>query len=303
MNSPYRKPKKIIARVFGGLGNQLFCYAAARRLALVNSAELVIDNISGFAFDVAYHRQYQLDHFNISSRKASTAERLEPFSRARRFLKRQLNQCFPFELRAYIQQNGNNFDPRLLNVKPHGEVYLEGYWQSEGYFKDVEASIRDDLQIISPTNIDNMDTAERMRNHLSIAVHVRFFDNPHEASIHNASDDYYARAVSTMEMIIPNAHYFIFSDRPDDARVRIPLPDDRVTCLSHNQGDENAYADLWLMTQCQHFIIANSTFSWWGAWLAKHAGKQVIAPGEQPALEGVGGWGFDGLLPKEWIVL
>lgn len=82
----------------------------------------------------------------------------------------------------------------------------------------------------------------------------------------------------------------------------IPLPDARVTLVAHNQGDEHAYADLWLMTQCQHFIIANSTFSWWGAWLAAHPGKQVIAPGFEMRL-GKMWWGFAGLLPAEWIKL
>ena len=292
----------VITRIVGGLGNQLFCYSAARRLALVNNAQLVIDNVSGFVCDSAYQRHYQLDHFSISSRKATFFERLEPFSRARRFVKRRFNQHLPFEVRGYIQQSGNDFDTRLLDVKPRGCVYVEGYWQSETYFKDVESTIRLDLQIIPPTNILNLKMASQMCDCLAVAVHVRFFDAPHEGTTNNAPCDYYARAVAAMELLAPNAHYFIFSDRPDDARVKIPLPDDRVTCVSHNLGDENAYADLWLMTQCQHFIIANSTFSWWGAWLATHADKQVIAPGFAMG-EGKMSWGFKGLLPKEWIKL
>jgi hypothetical protein len=80
------------------------------------------------------------------------------------------------------------------------------------------------------------------------------------------------------------------------------LPDARVTLVTHNQGDEHAYADLWLMTQCQHFIIANSTFSWWGAWLAEHMDKRVIAPGFEMR-QGKMWWGFKGLLPSAWIRL
>ncbi len=96
----------------------------------------------------------------------------------------------------------------------------------------------------------------------------------------------------------------MFSDQPQAARQRIPLPEDRITLVSHNPGDLNAYADLWLMTQCQHFIIANSTFSWWGAWLAKHHDKLVIAPGFQILANArVTSWGFKGLLPSEWIQL
>src|SRR5690606_2338337 len=97
----------------------------------------------------------------------------------------------------------------------------------------------------------------------------------------------------------PAAHYFIFSDQPEAARARIPLPNERVTLVAHNQGDEHAYVDLWLMTQCHHFIIANSTFSWWGAWLAEHADKQVIAPGFEMR-QGTMTWGFAGLLPALW---
>jgi len=293
---------KLIPRIFGGLGNQLFCYAAARRLALVNNAELVLDDVSGFVHDHTYKRRYQLDHFNIPCRKATSAERFEPLSRVRRALKRAMNRRRPFVERSYIQQEGIEFDPRLLAVKPRGTVYLEGYWQSEQYFKDVESSIREDLSIIPPTNEINRVTAERIRGCLAVAIHVRFFDGPQTFGVNNAPNDYYVRAVNRMESFVPGAHYFIFSDQPAAARGRIPLPEDRITFVSHNQGDENAYADLWLMTQCQHFIIANSTFGWWGAWLSDHAGKQVIAPGfEISGSNRVTSWGFNGLLPCSWI--
>ena len=293
---------KIIPRIFGGLGNQLSCYAAARRLALVNHAELVIDNVSGFMNDHDYQRHYQLDHFNIPCRRATPAERLEPFHRVRRYLKRRWNQRLPFAQRTYLVQAGMDFDPCLLHFKPQGTVYLEGYWQSENYFKDVQTTIRQDLQIKPPTDAANLAMAEYIRGGTAVAVHVRFFDEPHASVINNAPDDYYSRAVETMELLAPASHYFIFSDQPDAARARIPLPDERVTLVSHNQGDEHAYADLWLMTQCQHFIIANSTFSWWGAWLAANPAKQVIAPGFEMR-QGKTWWGFEGLLPIEWIKL
>lgn len=121
---------KLIPRIFGGLGNQLFCYAAARRLALVDQAELVIDDVSGFVRDHGYQRHYQLGHFNIPCRKATPAERLEPFSRVRRYLKRRWNQRLPFAQRAYLVQAGIDFDPCILHFKPQGTVYLEGYWQT-----------------------------------------------------------------------------------------------------------------------------------------------------------------------------
>ena len=142
---------KIITRIRGGIGNQLFCYAAARRLALVNNAELVIDDVSGFVRDHDYKRDYQLDHFSIPCRKATAGERLEPFSRVRCYLKRSFNRNRPFQERSYIQQEGIDFNSRLLKVDPCGTIYLEGYWQSEDYFKDVEGAIRADLEITPPT--------------------------------------------------------------------------------------------------------------------------------------------------------
>ena len=291
---------KLIPRILGGLGNQLFSYAAARRLALVNNAELVLDDISGFSYDAVYQRGYQLDHFNIPCRKTTPAERLEPFQRLRRYLKRHWNQCLPFSKRGYLVQNNVDFDPRLLQVKLQGTVYLEGYWQSEDYFKDVEDIIRQDLKIKPPTDFINLAMVKHIREGIAVAVHVRYFDEPDEAGINNITGDYYNRAVVMMERMVPAAHYFIFSDQPAAALARIPLPDDRVTLVTNNQGDNNAYADLWLMTQCQHFIIANSTFSWWGAWLAANSDKQVIAPGFE-LRQGKMWWGFEGLLPEEWL--
>lgn len=293
---------KVITRIVGGLGNQLFIYAASRRLALVLNAELIIDDVSGFAYDAAYKRHYQLDHFNIPCRKASNAERLEPFSRLRRFLKRKWNQLRPFTHRSYVVQEGVDYDPRLIEIRPHGTFYLEGYWQSENYFKDVIDIIRQELQIKPPNDNTNLALAERIRIGTAVAVHVRFFDEPQATGINNAPGDYYSRAVEKMERLAPDAHYYLFSDQPEAARTRIPLPNARVTLVAHNKGDENAYADLWLMTQCQHFIIANSTFSWWGAWLANKPEKLVIAPGFEKR-DGKMWWGFKGLLPDSWIKL
>ena len=109
-----------------------------------------------------------------------------------------------------------------------------------------------------------------------VAIHVRFFNDPDTGK--DLSVDYYKRAIHKMENRTPNAHYYLFSDRPEDASKMIQLPADRVTIVNHNYGDINAYADLWLMTLCSHFIIANSTFSWWGAWLSQNTKKIVLAP-------------------------
>ncbi len=292
---------KIITSIFGGLGNQLFCYAAARRLALVNNSELVIDDVSGFVNDKKYKRQSQIHHFHIPCRRATETERMEPFSRVRRVLMRKWNLLRTFDKRTYIQQEGIDFDPRLLHFKPLGTIYIEGYWQSEDYFKDVASTLREELQIKPPSDANNLEMAENIRGCKSVAVHVRFFDQPHISGVNSVPNDYYHRAVALMENLVPSAHYFIFSDKPEAARARIPLPDERCTMVAHNLGDEFAYADLWLMTKCEHFIIANSTFSWWGAWLAECEDTLVISPASVNGM--VNAWGFPGNLPSRWKLL
>lgn len=294
--------RKIILRISGGLGNQLFSYATARRLALINNAELVLDNVSGFSYDTVYCRHYQLDHFNISCRIATSAERLEPLSRLRRYFKRKLSNRQPFESRRYIAQEMIDFDSRLLHIKTSEIIYLEGYWQSENYFKDVEDIIRDDLRIIPPSDSVNQVVFEKINTCNAVSVHIRFFDEPDSVDLNNAPADYYSRAIAVMENIHPDAHYFIFSDQPTFARRRIPLPNNRITMVTHNHGDDAAYADLWLMSQCKHFIIANSTFSWWGAWLSTNYLKTVIAPAFE-IRQGKMQWGFRGLIPEKWIRL
>ncbi len=240
---------------------------------------------------------------NLVPDDRKAAERLEPFGRVRRAMIRRWNARVPFARRTYIQQDGVDFDPRLLDLKPRGTLYLEGYWQSEDYFKDVEPTIRQDLRIRPPSDAINQELAGRIREHAAVAIHdryhVRVFDDLQKAAIF-APTDYYQRAVAEMERRVPDAHYYLFSDRPEAARARIPLPDGRITTVDHNRGDEAAYADLWLMSQCRHFIIANSTFSWWGAWLSSHPDKHVIAPGFEMR-EGIMSWGFRGLLPERWV--
>lgn len=290
---------KIISRIKGGLGNQLFCYAAARRLALVNNAELVIDDVTGFSRDLTYHRQYALDHFNIACRKATSAERMEPFERYRRGLAKWISRRKPFAERRYLEQEGRDFDQRLLSLKINGTLYLDGLWQSEDYFKDIENVIREELQVTPPIDALNQHMAEKIRNSNAVALHVRWFDALDSTATHNISSDYYRRAIAIIEQKIDRPFYFLFSDDPEAARTKLDLPNERTTFVLHNHGDENAYADLWLMKQCQHYIIANSTFSWWAAWLGEHVSKIVITP-----ISTIGkyieNWSFRGLIPEAW---
>jgi hypothetical protein len=301
MNS--KKTPKIIVRIKGGLGNQLFSYAAARRLAIVNEAELVIDNVTGFTRDLQYQRQYALDSFSIPVRKATSSEQLEPFERYRRGIMKWMSGRKSFSERSYLEQEGIDFDQRLLTLNVSETLYLDGYWQSENYFKDVEQIIREDLRISPPQDLENQQMAEKIASCNAVALHVRWFENPSMAGVHNLSAEYYQQAIALIEQKVDSSHYFLFSDNPAAAAKKINLPEQNVTFVSHNLGDENAYADLWLMSQCQHFITANSTFSWWAAWLGLNAGKVITTPFCLAIPGGVTVWNFDRLIPESWYTI
>src|SRR3990167_1313665 len=234
---------KLIVQIMGGIGNQLFTYAAARRLALVNHCELVIDDVTGFEHDLLYKRKSQMDKFNISCRTANNFERMEPFSRVRNRIKQRINSYRSFTSRHFIFQESCDFDVRLLSFKLQGTTYLHGYWQSENYFKDIETTIRSDLKIKPPLDQINLGISKRINFDLAIAIHLRTFDKQNNDSIYNIKKSYYIQAIQRMESIAPGGHYYIFSEQ-QDLECCFNLPSDRITYVSHNIGDENAYADL-----------------------------------------------------------
>ncbi|WP_374521558.1 alpha-1,2-fucosyltransferase [Hydrogenophaga sp.] len=294
---------KVVARIIGGIGNQLFIYAAAKRLALANAAEIVLDSVSGFERDHQYRRTFQLDKFNINCRHATDLERMHPFPRIQRYIRKKINSRRDFNSRNYIFQENLDFDERLLHLRFNGSVYLEGYWQSENYFFDIKEKLRSDLIIKTPPGIENHQTSRLIEKKNAVAIHVRFFDRPElteDSRIsNNTQPNYYKLAIEIISREIDNPHFFIFSDDPRSAIQLFKNSTASVTIVDHNVGDSLAYADLWLMSQCKHFIIANSTFSWWGAWLSDKPDAIVIAPGVEKT-GGQGSWGFKGLIPKSW---
>lgn len=290
---------RVVARIMGGLGNQLFCYAAARRLALSSGAELVIDDETGFTRDYVYRREYALDAFRIAGRKATAAEKLQPFERLRRPLMRRIHARLHLSRRTYVAQESLDFEPRLLGLRPQSTLWLDGYWQSEGYFGDVAETIRADLTMDAPVDSINLATAQAIDQCNAVALHVRWFEDPSVAGGMNVTPDYYRRAVALAKARLDRPHFFVFSDKPEAARAGLDLPLGHTTFVTHNDSAAGALADFWLMRRCKHFIIANSTFSWWAAWLGESSEKCVIAP--SPTTVRVPSWTFTGLLPDTWL--
>ncbi len=295
---------KLIVRVSGGLGNQMFGYAAARRLAIANDAELVIDPWSGFVRDAVYRRRYALEPFAIAGRPATKAEMLRPFERLRRALFKRRETARRFEARRYIAQESDRFEPRLLDRAIAGATFIEGVWPSEDYFADAAARIRADFTLKDAPGAPNDAIARRMAETNSVAVHVRWFAADATDTSRNVGAAYYAGACAAMaERAGATPHYFIFSDRPAEAAKKLGLSPDIATLVDHNQGALAAHWDLWLMSRCRHAIVANSTFSWWGAWLGDAAapGRVVVAP--DPARYPAMGWNSERFVPDRWLKL
>lgn len=269
----------VIVRIIGGLGNQLFQYATGRSLAYLHNVPLKLD-ISGFA---SYPlRSFRLNKFNVSSSIASPHEVNNLAGKMFGFLPvrvtRRLQSYLPYPLRSVILEQQHCYDPRLLFSSRH--VYLSGYWQSERYFKCIEPLLRQEFTLKSSPAFINQITAQKMVDIESVSLHVRRGDYVSDRQTFKTlgvcSIDYYKAAIAQLVKTVQEPHFFLFSDDLNWVRENLYL-EYPATYIDQN-GPESDYEDLWLMSQCKHHIIANSSFSWWGAWLSNNPRKQVFAP-------------------------
>jgi hypothetical protein len=271
----------IITKLEGGLGNQLFQYAAGRRLAHARGVDLKLD-ISGLSNpNYRTMRHYELAPFNVMQSFASEkdiAKLARPNSDLlSRLFHRILRKGEQFP-KSYIKEPHYHFDPRILDL-PDG-VYLDGYWQSERYFGDTTELIRKELTLREPPSGRNAELAREIAECQAVSLHVRRGDYVNDEITHRVHGvcgmDYYARAVTYIANRVNVPVFFVFSDDPAWARENIKLHHP-MQIVDHN-GPECGYEDMRLMSLCRHHIIANSSFSWWGAWLNPSHDKIVIAP-------------------------
>jgi hypothetical protein len=271
----------IIVRLIGGLGNQMFQYAAGRALSVRNQDILKLD-VSDY--DGNSSRSYALSHFRIKEVLASQQE-IQFFTRSRtRKLFARLSKFIPqvrrLTRRQIVLERHTHYDPSIKGLC--GDIYLAGYWNSEKYFKDIEEIIRHEFRMSPPVDAENRSLARRIISTNSVNIHVRRGDyatDPAVNAVHGlCSMDYYRKAIAQMVKRVRDAHFFVFSDEQEWVTKNLKLFNSRdVTYVTHNRPDEG-WKDFYLMTLCKHHIIANSTFSWWGAYLSDYPGKVVYAP-------------------------
>ena len=272
-----------IVKLMGGMGNQMFQYAFGQMLG----ADVKYD-YSWFEEvkkgNRGTVRDYELGVFSLTAPAATEEEvrhclnektvvcRLPGF--LRRLLGKKKKQVFS---NRRSEKQTNVYEPELLLAK--GDVYYEGYFQCEQYFADHRGQILRDFSLKVPLNEANEKMLEKIRSCQSVSLHVRRGDYTQADNVrfHGlCSLDYYRDAIDYVASKVERPEFFLFSDDVDWVKdnLKIAYP---YTVVDINDG-ATAYFDLECMKNCKHNIIANSSFSWWGAWLNENPEKIVVAP-------------------------
>lgn len=260
----------ITTRIRGGLGNQLFQYCAGRALALRHSTDLGLD-LREFDRPAAF--KMGLGHFNIQTVDTVVLppSKEEGIGAFKTLLKGGYTR--PYRERSL------GFDTAFDTLPDN--THLKGYWQTERYFQPFEKQIREDLQIITSPSDQNTSMLSKIEGSPAVSLHIRrgdYVSNKKAHAAHGTCDlPYYERAAAHIAAQLPREpSIFAFSDDPAWVADNLKLPFE-TTYINFNDGDHN-YEDLRLMSACQHHIIANSSFSWWGAWLNPKPSKIVVGP-------------------------
>ncbi len=294
----------IIVKLMGGLGNQMFQYAAGLNLSIRHNTPLLIDtSFLNEETNGAYtKRNLELDVFNLSFQRA-TEEQLKPFlKRKDRRLIRILIRLFPQHFNyCYIAESGAAYHHNYCKYPTN--TYLDGFWQSERYFLEVEQELRKVFVPNKTISERNAEVIKSMESGHSVSLHIRRGDYVNNALVkayHGlCGKEYYERAIHYLTQQLGSLQLFVFSDDitwcVENIKTHHP-----VQYIDHNKGSES-YWDMCLMSRCKHNIIANSSFSWWAAWLNSNKHKLVIAPDQWLANESKKEAGDR--LPPAWIRL
>ncbi|WP_080054343.1 alpha-1,2-fucosyltransferase [Spirosoma aerolatum] len=296
--------RRVVVQLKGGLGNQLFQYALGRRLSLQREAELLFDcsvltnrvPVSKFTF-----RSFDLDVFPIAGRVATPADLpLFPSSSSIRSPWPHLVQLgrLWWQGYSYMYERGFTYNPKVLRQQAD-KIYLNGYWQSYRYFDEIAATLRSDCSFSAPLPDSAAGLATRIRANNSICLHIRRTDFL-QVSLHQVHNtDYVSRAIAEMAERVVDPYFFVFSDDIAWCQANLTLPYPVIFVPSELAGPKNSL-HFRLMTYCKHFITANSTFSWWAAWLSESDDEKIVITPNQWFSDSRS---IDDLIPADWIRL
>ncbi len=287
--------KKIYLYSCGGLGNQLFEYAAARNLALKNNSELFIDINSGFITDFRDPTKFSL---KINNFKEVKLLKFKLFFLFYRVLKKFLNikkflEKF-FHLIVIDETEYNEFDEKILNINTKKNIFMIGYFQSNLYFKQNEEKILNEIYPQKPSKTNYLNLKDQILKDNSVCIGVRMHENIEKKFGLQISEsdkkkiisqiggitsiNFYQEAIKKILEKIDNPNFYIFSTKNsniiniiNNSEILKKYP---VTFVTAENGYEDAYDNLWLMSHCKNFIISNSTMYWWGAFFSKKKNKK-----------------------------
>lgn len=268
-----KEENMIIARIAGGLGNQMFQYALGKHLAIKNKTILKLDltHLLNSNRNKFQPRNFQLSYFNINTKIASNKEILK------HTLPKIRNRYIYYLLKKIYSKNGmiieknSFFDQKILNTQNNS--YICGHWICEKYFLDIQKIIRKEFTLKDTLHKKLMKRWGNILKQNNVSIHIRRGDYLKLKHIyHTLEADYYIKALNIIKSRTDFSNIIIFSDDISWCRDNLKLE----TCIFVEE--QSAYEDLYLMSLCNHNIISNSTFSWWGAWLNKYKNKIIIAP-------------------------
>lgn len=294
----------IIMTMRGGLGNQMFEYAFARALSLQNNGEKIYLYTGRFKYDK--QREFSLEHFTLSDRVVIWKEPLllkiylkffEKLAQIMHLDERNFEDALKLYKFGYYKYLGRKFE-KLPMCKRHIKFYST-LAQNKKYFQDYEDGIRRELSVKTEPSPQNSHWIEKIRNtDKSVAIHIRRGDYVNNPLYYVCDDAYFEKAINKMKSMIPNASYFVFSEDITYAKgLKLEREADNIEYVDLQNPD---YEELRLMSCCQHFIISNSTFSWWAQELAVNEDKIVISPGRWKNSDSVED---SQLIAEEWIVI
>ncbi len=282
-----------IMKIQGGLGNQMFEYALARAYEIKHNVLIKYDIDS---FKIYTYLTFGLPFFNTKINLATTEESMYfgVFHKRRGLLGRIYNPFFA-NPNKYIEEYTFHYLKDYVVFRP--EAYFDGWWQSYKYFEEVEDTIRQELTLKEPLRERYNAIVSKMQSTNSVVIHIRRGDYAHKESTNKhhglTSREYYDYCIKEIVTKIPDAHFFVFSDEIQWAKENFKLnhPVEYVDI-----PDTTPHEELVAMSKAKHFIIANSTFSWWAAWLSNHQDKIVYAPKKWFNK----GWNTEDLTPPNW---
>ncbi|RJR07490.1 alpha-1,2-fucosyltransferase [Candidatus Parcubacteria bacterium] len=292
----------------GGLGNQLFQYALGRHLSILNKTKLRID-ISFYYFQtdkLLDHRTPCLQYFNLAFETKKHSKILYPISllfyRLKSLLIRKYcrirEQIFTDKLGKYIIREDFNFDPRILQLKDN--VNLDGYWQNEKYFIEIQDILRQEIRPKEELLKDHIELINRIQNCNSVSLHVRRSDKTRTKIHITCKKYYYDTAIERICTKVSKPNFYVFSDDIEWVKQKLKIPEPVHFVSEIIKKD---YLELYLMSLCKYHIISNSSFSWWGAWLSANPNKVVISPKEWYNSKYINEdkLGLKDLIPVDWI--